>query len=257
MAADNPWFWILMLTGAGLVAAAVVLHVRRMRRSRDMAGVIGDHEILMYLNEALVMDILQYRGDVRALKRRVEQYTRETAEGRGEVKSSLFSIVGGRNREGSTTESFEAEESPITAIRKVVRELEKADAIVYADFHKGEIHPHRTLTDNPAGVAKLSDSRMLLSIDGRFEEYEEGDGSDKDYARLRAPYPPATPMSGSRSPAADSASRTPCRRKRRRSRPVCSARWRPGTSRPVSSRCGRSRSSADPARSTHAPVDLG
>ncbi|EQD85391.1 hypothetical protein A8924_5285 [Saccharopolyspora erythraea NRRL 2338] len=189
MAADNPWFWILMLTGAGLVAAAVVLHVRRMRRSRDMAGVIGDHEILMYLNEALVMDILQYRGDVRALKRRVEQYTRETAEGRGEVKSSLFSIVGGRNREGSTTESFEAEESPITAIRKVVRELEKADAIVYADFHKGEIHPHRTLTDNPAGVAKLSDSRMLLSIDGRFEEYEEGDGSDKDYARLRAPYP--------------------------------------------------------------------
>ena len=63
MAVDNPWFWILMLTGTALVAAAVVLHGRRRRGSRDTTGVIGDHELLVYLNEALVMDILQYRGD--------------------------------------------------------------------------------------------------------------------------------------------------------------------------------------------------
>jgi hypothetical protein len=189
VAVDNPWFWILVLTGAALVVAAVVLYVRRARRSRDMPGIIGDHELLMYLNETLVMEILQYRGDVLALKKRVEQYTRESAEGRGEVRTSLLSLVAGRNREGATTESFETEEVPITAIRKVVQKLEKADAIVYADFHKGEVHAHRSFADNATGFAKLTDSRMFLSIDGRFEEYEEGDGSDEDYVRLRAPYP--------------------------------------------------------------------
>jgi hypothetical protein len=189
VAVDNPWFWILMLTGAALVVAAAVLYVRGRRRSRNTPDFIGDHETLMFLNETLVMDILQYRGDVLALKKQVEQYTRESAEGRGEVKTRWFTLGAGRNRDGETTASFVAEERPITAIRKVVQKLEKADAIVYADLHKGEVHGHRSFAGNATGDAKLSDSRMFLSIDGRFEEYEEGDGSDKDYLRLRAPFP--------------------------------------------------------------------
>jgi hypothetical protein len=189
VAVDNPWFWILMLTGTALVVAAVVLYVRGRRRSRDTPGGIGEEEVLMYLNETLVMEIIQYQGNARALKRRVEQYTRESAEGRGEVKIRWFNLGAGRNREGGTTESFETEEGPITAIFRVVEKLEKADAVVYADFHTGEVREHRTLTRNVTGDARLSDSRMFLSIDGLFEVYAEGDGSDKDYVRLRAPYP--------------------------------------------------------------------
>ncbi|MGC7100930.1 hypothetical protein ACPZ19_40180 [Amycolatopsis lurida] len=187
MAVDSPWFWVLMGTGLALVAAALVLFLRG-RRRRAAPGIVGDHEFLVYLNETLVMDILQYQGDLTALKRRIEEYTRESAERRGEAKIHWFSVVAGRLREGARSEAYETEEQPITAIRKVVRELEKADAIVYADFHKGEVHAHRTLSGNAAGDAKLSDSRMFLSIDGLFQEYEEGDASDQDYLRLRAPY---------------------------------------------------------------------
>ncbi|MEV4753618.1 hypothetical protein AB0J86_00650 [Micromonospora sp. NPDC049559] len=189
MAADNPWFWALILTGAALVAAAVVLYERRRRRLRDGTDGIGANEFLMYLNETLVMEMFQYRGNVRALKRQVEQYTRESAEGQGEVKIRWFKLGAVRIRDGEERQTFEAEERPITAIRTVVQELEKANAIVYADFHKGEVHAHRSFGDNATGGARLSDSRMFLSIEGRFEEYEERDGSDQDYLRLRAPYP--------------------------------------------------------------------
>ncbi|WP_199439797.1 hypothetical protein [Umezawaea beigongshangensis] len=189
MVAADPWFWTLIGAGAALVAVAVVLYARGRRPHRDTSGTIGEHEFLVYLNETTVMDILQYRGDVPALKRLVEQYTRESAEGRGEVKTHWFGLGGSRTRDGETTESYEAEERPITAIRTVVRALEAADAIVYADFHTGEVHAHRSLADGAAGHAKLSDTRMFLSVDGLFEGYEEGDGSDEDYLRLRAPYP--------------------------------------------------------------------
>ncbi|AXB48389.1 hypothetical protein A4R43_10145 [Amycolatopsis albispora] len=180
-----------MVTGAALVTAAVVLYLRGRRRAAP--GTVGDqHEFLVYLNEPLVMDILQYQGNLTALKRRVEEYTRESAEGRGEAKTHWFSVGGGRQREGARSEAYETEEQPITAIRKVVRALEKADAIVYADFRKGEVSAHRSLAGNSAGQARLSDSRMFLSIDGLFQEYQEGDESDKDYLRLRAPYTSGT-----------------------------------------------------------------
>jgi hypothetical protein len=181
--------WILIGVGAVLVVVAVLLHVRSGRRPRDTPGTIGEHEFLVYLNETTVMDILQYRGDVPALKRLVEQYTRESAEGRGEVKAHWFGLGGSRTRDGETTESYEAEERPITAIRTVVRALEAADAIVYADFHTGEVHAHRSLAGGAAEHAKLSDTRMFLSVDGLFEHYEEGEGADGDHLRLRAPYP--------------------------------------------------------------------
>lgn len=186
MAVDSPWFWVLVVLGAALVAGAVALLRRGGRRPDDLPGTIGEHEVLIYLNETMVMDILQYRGDVPALKRLVEQYTRESAEGRGEVKARWFSFGGNRAREGERAESFETEERPITAIRTVVRKLEAADAIVYADFHQGEVHAHRTLANGDADRAKLSDTRMFLSLDGLFEDYDEG---DREYLRLRAPYP--------------------------------------------------------------------
>lgn len=178
-----------MGVGVALLAAAAVCYARDGHRAHGGPRVGGDHEVLIYLNETLVMDILRYRHDVQALKRQVEQYTRESAEGRGEVKVRWFSLGAGRVRDRERTETYEAEESPITAIRRVVQRLERADAIVYADLRTGELHAHRRLGDVAQGGARLSDSGLFLSIDGRFEEYDEGDESDRDYVRLRAPYP--------------------------------------------------------------------
>ncbi|MCC8246737.1 hypothetical protein [Saccharothrix luteola] len=189
MAVDSPWFWVLATLGVALVVAAVVLHRRHGRSPREVAGTIGEHEVLIYLNETMVMEMFQNRGNVPALKRLVEQYTRENAEGRGEVKVRWFNLGGNRVHEAQRAESFEAEDRPITAIRDVLRQLEAADAIVYADFHKGEVHAHRSLVDGGAADAKLSETRMFLSVDGLFEKYKEGDESDEEYLRLRAPYP--------------------------------------------------------------------
>ncbi|XVV00970.1 hypothetical protein ACQPW3_26560 [Actinosynnema sp. CA-248983] len=185
MAVDSPWFWVLATLGVALVVAAVVLYRRHGRSPREAAGTIGEHEVLIYLNETMVMEIFQNQGDVPALKRLVEQYSRASAEGRGDLKVRWFAFGGNRTHEAQRAESFEAEDRPITAIREVLRKLEVADAIVYADFHKGEVHAHRSLADSGAADAKLSETRMFLSVDGLFEEH----GSDQEYLRLRAPYP--------------------------------------------------------------------
>ncbi|MGM1065619.1 hypothetical protein [Saccharothrix sp. Mg75] len=189
MAAGSALFWVLVVVGTALVVAAAVLYARRRRDPSAAPGLIGSHEVLMYLNEAVVMDILQYRDDVSALKRQVEKYTRDTTEGRGEVKTRWLNVTGGRTREGERAEFFEVVEQPITAIRKVVRHLEAADAIVYADFHDGEVHAHHSLVGDARGGAALSDTRMFLSVVGVFEVYEEKDQPDADYLRLRVPYP--------------------------------------------------------------------
>lgn len=189
MAVDNVWFWTLLLVGATMVGAAIVLYLRGRPRPRDVPLAIGDHEVLMYVNETLAIEILQYRGDVPALKRQVEQYTRESAEGRGETRVRWFNFSAGRLRDRGTTEFYEAEELPVNAIRRVVRALEEADAIVYVDMYRGEVHAHKTLPASPTGTMRLSDCRRFLSISGLFEEYEEGDGSDEEYVRLRTPYP--------------------------------------------------------------------
>ncbi|MEJ2853371.1 MULTISPECIES: hypothetical protein [unclassified Saccharothrix] len=193
MAVDSPWFWVLITLGVALVAASVALYRRHGRLPREEAvGGVGEHEVLIYLNETMVMEMFQTRSNVPALKRLVEQYTRENAEGQGEVKVRWFKFGGNRIHEAQRAESFEAEDRPITAIREVLRQLETADAIVYADFHKGEVHAHRSLSDDGTAQAKLSETRMFLSVDGLFEKYEENDDSDENYLRLRAPYPDST-----------------------------------------------------------------
>ncbi|MFI6028168.1 hypothetical protein [Amycolatopsis magusensis] len=170
MAVDNPLFWVLMATGAALAAAALVRYLRGSRR--DEPALIGEHEVLVYLNESLVMDILRYRGDVTALKRRVEEYTRETAERRGEAKTRWFGFAGPRLREGAKSEDYDAEERPITAIRKVVRALEKAH--VRVKITRGGLREQDVL---PEGKAPFP-ARVL----GKVEAWDERDGMLKMWA---------------------------------------------------------------------------
>ncbi|MGW6425066.1 hypothetical protein ACWF82_20525 [Nocardia sp. NPDC055053] len=187
MAVDNPWFWVLILIGGVLVAVAAGLYAYRIRRVPDYLFGDAGHEILMYLNEKVIMDLLE-SNDTVALKQTVEQYTRVSAEANGEIRHGPVTIVGRAGKSGDKKVTFDFEKKPITAIREVVQRLENADAIVYVDLHRGDALAHRTLLDAGAEGARLSGSRMFLSIGGQFQEYDE-DGSDRTFLRLRAPYP--------------------------------------------------------------------
>ncbi|MBH0778057.1 hypothetical protein [Nocardia bovistercoris] len=190
MAVDSEIYWsMLALCGVGLVVAAVWCVLDWRRGAGDPTGDHDHgHEVLMYLNGAVVMDLLQYRGGV-ALKRLVEHYSRDSAEGRLEVGHGPVGVGGGKLRDREVRQSYEVDEKPITAIREVVQKLEEADAIVYADLEEGTVRAHRTLSAYRARRVKLSGSRMFVSIAGPFEEYKENDGSDQEFLRLRVPYP--------------------------------------------------------------------
>lgn len=51
------------------------------------------------------------------------------------------------------------QEQLITSVRKVVEQVEKADAIVYANFYTGELKAHRTFAIDTVGEVKLGKAR--------------------------------------------------------------------------------------------------
>ncbi|RZS44547.1 hypothetical protein EV193_101423 [Herbihabitans rhizosphaerae] len=178
MAVDNPWWWVLTLAGAALVAVAVVLLVRGRGSARPNLEVDGD--IPFYLDEDLVLDLYQFGGN--ALSREVETYFAENSQNALSAKAGPGQGNLGRTRERSTRMAYSENVRAINAASEVIKQLRDADLIIYADLRGNRVEPHDR--HGESGTTKLSDSRMFVSVVGTFTKVESPD----TFVRFRAPY---------------------------------------------------------------------
>ncbi|CAM3639107.1 hypothetical protein KIPE111705_18275 [Kibdelosporangium persicum] len=193
----------LVLGGSVLAAAAIVraywLAVHRYRRMTAPSH--DDPGICFYLHDETVVNL---QGEYKALQQEVEERWRSSTEGRVSAEVHGVGAHGAREAEKEKTIRYIADEGPVTVIRRIIAELERANKIVHVDLFTESFEPTNGLDHafrpvpgkNPAWrrSARLRDLKPLIfvSVMGRFRVTDKTDKT----TTFSAPYgDPADPTS--------------------------------------------------------------
>jgi hypothetical protein len=133
----------LLITGGGVLAALITLAMYRIalrRYHRTWLKPHNDPEICIYLHDGHVMNMYR-QGEYKALKQEVELRTRRNREARLSAQARGVGAQVGQESEEEKVIKFIQDEEPITAIRSIMTDLERARNIVYIDLLNKSLEP--------------------------------------------------------------------------------------------------------------------
>jgi hypothetical protein len=198
--------FVWLITGSAAVLAAAVIagaYQVVLRRHRRMAIPIpaqNDPDICFYLDDEIVMNLFHQRENT-ALRQEVEEQSRSSKDGKITAQVQGVGAQAGKTDEQTRVIKYITDQSPITVIRKIIADLERADKIVYVDLLNRSIEPSTGLErafqqgrSPVSGSARLRDLKpfIYVSILGRFRVTDKTDRTTTFSAPYGDPDDPAS-----------------------------------------------------------------
>jgi hypothetical protein len=138
--------WLIIgavaVLAAAVIAGAYQVVLRRYRRT--VIPKQDDPDICFYLDDEIVMNLFQQRENT-ALRQEVEEQRRSGKDGKLSAQVHGVGAQVGRTAEQVKVIKYITDQIPITVIRKIIADLERARKIVYVDLPSQSIEPSEGL----------------------------------------------------------------------------------------------------------------